>query len=155
MNLKRCLVVVLLSFLPLPTISAQSASAQRNSQRGAQAKIRTITAFIRLKRQTYRSQVAEALRLLKAAKAEFTKAGYEVETIRITTQPFPEYTKRLTPEEAVAFFREYDRLAQQEGFAPEIGPAMSKDSDDARQADLLGQIIAATETINAFHCGGG
>jgi uncharacterized protein (UPF0210 family) len=150
MNLKRGLVVVLLSFLPLPTISSQSASTQPSSQPGAQAKIRTITAFIRLERQTYRSQVADALRLLKAAKAEFTKAGYEVETLRITTQPFPEYTKGLTPEEAVAFFREYDRLAKREGFAPDIGPAMSKDSDDASQADLLGQIIAATETINAF-----
>jgi uncharacterized protein len=73
-----------------------------------------------------------------------------VETLRITTQPFPEYTKGLTPEEAVAFFREYDRLAKREGFAPDIGPAMSKDSDDASQADLVGQIIAATETINAF-----
>jgi uncharacterized protein len=150
MNLKRCLVVTLLSFLPLPTISAQSESARSSPQPGAQAKIRTITAFIRLERQTYRSLVADALSLLKAAKTEFTKAGYQVETLRITTQPFPEYTKGLTPEETVAFFREYDRLAKREGFAPDIGPAMSKDSDDASQADLLGQIIAATETINAF-----
>ncbi len=154
MNLKRSLIVVLLSFLLPPAVPAQSAgtqpSAQPSSQPGALAKIRTITAFIRLDRQTYRSQVAGALSLLKAAKAEFTKAGYEVETLRITTQPFPEYTNGLTPEQVLAFFREYDHLAQQEGFAPDIGPAMSKDSDDASQADLLGQIIAATTTINAF-----
>jgi uncharacterized protein (UPF0210 family) len=149
MNLKRNLVVVLLSFLFLPTIYGQSAGSQPDPQTGVQPKIRTITAFIRLERKTYRSQVADALLLLRAAKAEFTKAGYDVETIRITTQPFPEYTKGLTPEEILAFFREYDHLAQQEGFAPDIGPAMSKNNDDASQADL-GQIIAATQTINAF-----
>ena len=150
MNLFRILIVVLLSFLLLPAAPAQSAGTQPSSQTGARAKIRTITAFIRLERQTYRSQVAGALSLLKAAKAEFTKAGYEVETLRITTQPFPEYTNGQTREQVLAFFREYDRLAQQEGFAPDIGPAMSKDSDDASRAELLGQIIAATETINAF-----
>ncbi len=96
MNLKRGVIAVLLSFLPLPTILAQSAGAEPSSQPGAQAKIRTVTAFIRLERQAYRSQVRGALRLLKAAKAEFTKAGYEVETLRITTQPFPDYTKGLT-----------------------------------------------------------
>lgn len=154
MNLSRSRIVVLLSFLLLPAVAARSAgtqpSAQASSQPGAQAKIRTITAFIRLERQTYTSQVAGALRLLKAAKAEFAKAGYEVETLRITTQPFPEYIRGLTPEQALAFFHEYDHLAQQEGFTPDIGPAISKDSDDAKQADLLGQIIATTETINAF-----
>ena len=154
MNLSCSRSVVFLSFLLLPAVVARSAgtqpSAQASSQPGAQAKIRTITAFIRLERQTYRSQVAGALRLLKAAKAEFAKAGYEVETLRITTQPFPEYISGLSPEQALAFFHEYDHLAQQEGFTPDIGPAMSKDSDDTKQADLLGQIIATTETINAF-----
>ena len=150
MSLKLGLVVVLLSFLPPPAIVGENAGARPNPQPSAQAKIRTITAFIRLERRTYQSQVADALRMLKAAKAEFTKAGYEVETLRITTQSFPEYTKGLTLEEVLAFFRDYDHLAQQEGFTPDIGPAMSKDSDDARQADLLGQIIATTETINAF-----
>jgi uncharacterized protein (UPF0210 family) len=113
-------------------------------------KIRTITTFIRLDRQTYRSQVDKALTFLRAAKAEFIKAGYEVETIRITTQPFPEYTKGLTSEQALEFFHEYDALAQKEGFTPDIGPAMTRDNDDAGQADLLARIIATTQSINGF-----
>ena len=87
-----------------------------------------MTAFVRLNRATYQAQVAEALKMLRAAKDAFTKAGYEVETLRITTQPFPEYTKGLTPEQALEFFQAYDKLAQQEGFTPDIGPAMSKDT---------------------------
>jgi len=150
MNLNRSLMVGLLSFLLLPAGAAHSADTQTGAQPAARAKVRTITAFIRLDRYHYKSQVADALSLLKSAKAEFAKAGYEVETLRITTQPFPEYTNGLTPEQALALFREYDHLAQQQGFTPDIGPAMSKDDDDESQADLLAQIIAATETINAF-----
>lgn len=98
MNLSRSLIAVLLSFLLLPAVAAHSADAQVSAQPGAQAKVRTITAFVRLEPQNYKSQVADALSLRKSAKAEFAKAGYEVETLRITTQPFPEYTKGLTPE---------------------------------------------------------
>jgi uncharacterized protein (UPF0210 family) len=132
-------------FLPLLLCAQQSGLG-----RGAAPKIRTVTAFIRMDRQTYREQVADALKMLKAARAEFVDAGYEVETIRITTQPFPEITRGLSAQQALDFFHEYDRLAQKEGFTPDIGAAMMKDSDDPAQANLLAQIIATTETVNGF-----
>src|SRR5215471_9413862 len=113
---------VLLAFFTSATI-AQTAPVAR-------PKVRTVTAFVRLNRESYRAQIDDALKMLRAAKADFTRAGYEVETIRITSQPFPEYVKGLTAEQTLAFFREYDKLAQQEGFAPDISPAMSKDTAD-------------------------
>ena len=123
-----------------------------HAQQTPQPKVRTITAFVRLDRATYRAQVDEALKMLRQAKAEFVKAGYEVETIRITSQPFPEYIAGLSAEQALEFFREYDQLAQREGFAPAIGPAMGKnsDGDDPKQADLLAKILASTASINGF-----
>ncbi len=128
---------------------ASFGNAQTANSGGA-PKIRTITAFIRLDRRVYQAQVEKALVFLRAAKAEFIRAGYEVETIRITTQPFPEFIQGLTPGQALAFFREYDALAQKEEFTPDIGPAMMKDTDDSAQADLLAQIIATTQSINGF-----
>jgi len=113
-------------------------------------KIRTVTAFVRLDRATYRAQVADALKLLHAAKDALTQAGYEVETLRITTQPFPEYTRGLTAEQALQFFHDYDQLARQQDFSPDIGAAMSRDADDPKQADLLARIIAETQDINGF-----
>jgi uncharacterized protein (UPF0210 family) len=113
-------------------------------------KIRTVTAFVRLERRSYRAQVDDALKMLRAAKAEFVRAGYEVETVRITSQPFPDYTAGLSTQEALQFFHDYDRVAQQEGFTPDIGPAMIKDSDDPRQADLLADVLASTNSINGF-----
>ncbi len=143
----RFAVALLLILSGLGTALARNAATRTAAQL---PKVRTVTAFVRLDRQSYRTQVAGALKMLRAAKAEFTKAGYEVETIRITTQPFPEISKGLTPDQALEFFKEYDKLAQQEGFTPDIGPAMSKDSDDPGQADLLARIIAATQSMNGF-----
>ena len=127
---------------------ASLASAQQDAN--AKPKIRTITAFIRMDRENYAAQVADALAMLKRAKAEFNNAGYEVETLRITTQPFPQIIKDMTPLQALSFFQLYDRLAQREGFTPDIGPAMVADSDDPSRADLLAQIIAGTQSINGF-----
>src|SRR5262249_24471731 len=139
--------VLLLAFLASGVVVAQTDQPANATSR---PKVRTITAFVRLSHESYRAQVEDALKMLRAAKTDFTRAGYEVETIRITSQPFPEYTKDLSMEHALAFFRDYDKLAQQEGFTLDVGPAMSKDTDDPRQADLLAQILASTQSINSF-----
>jgi uncharacterized protein (UPF0210 family) len=123
-----------------PKITAAQAAADK-------PKIRAVTAFIRLDRARYESQIQEALKFLHQAKSAFEKAGYEVETIRITTQPFPEYTHGMSTADALAFFRAYDALAVKEGFDASIGPAMSRDSDDPRDAELLAQILVTAKTL--------
>jgi uncharacterized protein (UPF0210 family) len=110
-------------------------------------KVRAITAFVRLDRAHYQEQIQETLKFLRQAKAAFEKSGYEVMTIRITTQPFPEYTRRMTDEQVLAFFRDYDALAVKEGFDAAIGPAMMSDGDDAHEAELLAKIIANSKTL--------
>jgi hypothetical protein len=110
-------------------------------------KIRTITAFINLDPAQYKSQVADTLQMLRRAKTTFESRGYEVETIRIATQPFPEYTKGMTPKEVIEFFKEYDALSEKENFAPAIGPAMLNADDPESQAGLLADIIASTKHI--------
>ncbi len=111
-------------------------------------KVRAITGFIRLDRAHYQEQIQAALKTLRQAKAAYEQAGYEVQSIRISTQPFPEYTRGLTTEQALAFFREYDALAQKEDFAPAIGPALLDGSDDARAVELLREILLHTN-LNA------
>jgi len=112
-------------------------------------KIRAITAFVRLDRAHYQEQVQETLKVLRKAREEYKQAGYEVQTIRITTQPFPEYVRGLSTQEILAFFHDYDALARKEGFDAAIGPAMLKDTDDPRQVELLGEILQVTTTLNA------
>ncbi len=114
----------------------------------AKPKIRAITAFIKLDRAQYQQQVADALKMLRRAQTTFESRGYTVQTIRIATQPFPEYTQGLTTEQVVAFFKQYDALAAKEKFAAAIGPAMLNANDLAGWADLLAEILVNTKTLD-------
>src|SRR5258708_40266805 len=84
----------------------------------------------------------------KRARTNFESRDYEVETIRISTQPFPEYTKGLTNEQALVFFKNYDALATKEKFAASIGPAMLNASDPEAQGDVRGDVLKNTNYIN-------
>ena len=112
-------------------------------------KVRTITAFLKLDRARYVEQVQDTLKMLRQAKRLVEGGGYQVETIRITTQPFPEYVRGLSRAEALRFFRDYDALAMKEQFAGNIGPAMFGDGDDPAHAELLGEILSATKSLKA------
>jgi uncharacterized protein len=119
----------------------------RGADAGSKPKVRAITAFVRLDRAHYQEQIQETLKFLRQAKAAFEKSGYEVMTIRITTQTFPEYTRGMTDEQVLGFFRDYDALAVKEGFDAAIGPAMMSDADDPHEAELLAKIIANSKTL--------
>src|ERR1700745_1562778 len=108
-----------------PKQPAATQRPERSVVQGAvKPKIRTITAFINLEPAQYKQQVAETMQMLRRAKTIFLSRGYEVQTLRIATQPFPEYTKGMSTQQAVAFFKEYDALAEKEKFAAGIGPGM-------------------------------
>ena len=143
-SLFRSLCISTVFLVLAPCVRAQGLMEEVRQQ----PKIRAITAFINLDRAKYRQQIAETLAFLRSAKEVFRQGGYEVQTIRITTQPFPQYTQGMTPEQAVAFFKEYDALAAKEGFDASIGPAMLNEGDTEAQADLLGEILRQTKILN-------
>jgi uncharacterized protein (UPF0210 family) len=136
-------------------ILALSVCGGANAQRKPAApdpdkpKIRAITAFVNLDRTQYQPQIADALKMLKYARTVFESRGFEVQTIRISTQPFPLYTKGLTTEQTLAFFRNYDAVAEQDKFDASIGPAMLNADDSEAQADLLAEILRNTKVLNA------
>jgi len=121
--------------------------AQAAPRSSDKAKVRAITAFVRLERNQYRQQIADALVALRQGKTRYEQAGYEVQTLRITTQPFSEHVRGLPREEMLSFFRDYDALAKQENFLPAIGPAMLSEGDDPRNAELLGAILLGTNLV--------
>jgi uncharacterized protein (UPF0210 family) len=134
----------------LMLIVGSAANAQRKPA-GAdpdKPKVRAITAFVNLDRTQYQPQIADALKMLRYARTVFESRGFEVQTIRISTQPFPEYTKGLTNEQALAFFRNYDAVAAQDKFDASIGPAMLNADDSEAQADLLAEILKNTKILN-------
>src|ERR1700678_1922737 len=132
---------------PYGPIFAAAFPARAADDVRSKPKVRAITAFVRLDPARYQEQIQDTLKFLRQAKAAYEKSGYEVETIRITTQPFPEYTRGMTDEQVLAFFRDYDALAVKEKFDAAIGPAMMSDTDDPHEAELLAKIIANSKTL--------
>src|SRR5487761_13040 len=124
-----------------------SGSSRAAPSAGDRPKGRTATAFIALDPAHYQAQIAETLASLKKIKAAYEKAGFEVQTLRITTQPFPEYTRNLSNEQALAFFQKYDALAAKDGFDASIGAAMLRAGDSPREARLLARVIASTKIL--------
>jgi len=110
-------------------------------------KVRAITAFVRLDREKYQQQIAEALVVLRKAKAEFEASGYEVETIRVTTQPLAELIAGIPEDQALAFLTHLERLSEKENFLPNVGPGMMHDSDDPATMLLLEKALSTLPNI--------
>src|SRR5207244_1713604 len=104
-------------------------------------KVRAITGFVRLDASAYQKQIADALVVLRTAKAEFESSGYEVETVRLTTQPLAELVADMSEDQASTFLRQLDELSVQENFLPNVGPAMLHDSDNPPTMHLLDATI--------------
>jgi uncharacterized protein len=131
-------------------VSAQAA-AQASSIPTASTnpKVRAITGFVRLERATYQKQIADALLVLRRVKAEFESSGYEVETVRLTTQPLAELVAGLSEEEALAFLAQLDKLSVKENFLPNVGPGMLRDTDDPAAMHLLERALSTFPHIAA------
>src|SRR5258708_35552123 len=88
--------------LAVVMVVAVQAPAQISSAPTASSnpKVRAITGFVRLDRATYQKQIADALVVLRRVKTEFEISGYEVETVRLTTQPVAELVAGPSAEQA-------------------------------------------------------
>jgi hypothetical protein len=131
--------------LLLALIALVSTAAQADAY--TLPKVRAVTAFLRLDRTTTDSQVEGALTVLRETRAELQKQGYEVQTLRIVTQPLPELVAGLSQSQALEYVAGLDKLATREGFIPSVGPAMSRDSDDPRNVRLLEQVLSTLPSV--------
>lgn len=115
----------------------------------ANPKVRAITGFVRLEQGTWEKQVTDTLVVLRKAKSEFEAAGYQVETVRITTQPLGELVAGMQEEQALAFLGRLDQLSGKDSFDLNVGPAMLHDSDDPATLRLLEKALSTLPNIEA------
>ncbi len=134
-------VVCLVVSVQLAAQTASIATASSNP------KVRAITGFVRLDREAYQKQIADALVVLRRVKAEFESSGYEVETVRLTTQPLAELVSGIPEDQALAFLTRLDQLSVKENFLPNVGPAMLHDSDDPATMHLLERALSTLPDI--------
>jgi uncharacterized protein (UPF0210 family) len=115
----------------------------------AKPKIRGIAAFIRVEHQRWEQQITETLEPLRAARAVLESREFAVESLRITTQPFPQWLQDVPRAEALATLRRMDELAVATPFELCIGPAMRHDDDDPAPAQLLGEALETARLLQA------
>jgi uncharacterized protein (UPF0210 family) len=108
-------------------------------------KVRAITAFIHIDAAHYEEQVAEAVKFLNAAREEYRGTGFEVETIRVVTQPLAEYTNGMKHADRVALLRRFGELAGKLGFVANLGAVQLTDDDDRAMVDLAIDVFASTK----------
>jgi uncharacterized protein len=111
--------------------------------------VRTITAFIDLDAKDYVREVQTAAARLHQAQARFEAAGFTVQTVRITTQPFMQYVGGLSREQALALLTRLSELSVTEKVALNIGPAVLDDHPDPEALALLEQVHLRGLPLNA------
>jgi len=111
-------------------------------------RIRTITAFVRIEPSQSQSQIEQAVGMLRRAKTAFEKRGYEVQTTRITTQPFAQYVGKRSVAEALDLFKNLEELSRKDSFLLNIGPLAPPVLADATKLELLSLALGATK-VNA------
>jgi len=139
------LVFLAVSLMPIQMLAQTGASSDATGN----PKVRAITGFVRVDRSQFEKQVAETLTVLRKVKGEFEAAGYQVESVRITTQPLGELVNGASEEEALAFLARFDALSVKEGFTPNVGPAMMHESDDPATMHLLERALSTLPNIEA------
>jgi uncharacterized protein (UPF0210 family) len=125
------------------------AAAQGQAPAWANPKVRAITGFVRLDQGTWEKQVTETLVVLHKVKSEFEAEGYQVESLRITTQPLGELVKGMPEEQALAYLGRLDQLSGKESFDLNVGPGMMHDGDDPATLHLLQQALSTLPNIEA------
>ena len=111
-------------------------------------RIRAVTAFIDIDPNNPTAKIEETQKFLAIAKTAFNHAGFEGAGGRITTQPFPVYTKGRKGDDALRLIRSMHDAASKGGSAFNIGPAMMHDGDDSAPVALLADVLSGT-SVNA------
>lgn len=145
----RFLPLLYLALLVPGPVSADDRSSSHPDDRPEnRPKVRAITAFVHLDPSDYKRQLAETAQILNIAKKKFEQGGWVVETIRITTQPFPEFVRGLPKEKALALLLDLDNLAAG-SYEFNVGPAMMNDSDDPAMIGLAAEFLARARVTNS------
>jgi len=137
--MKKCIVV----FLALMLSAAVFGQEPKHNFR-----IRTITAGITISSLTDTASILEGIEFLKQARKEYIKAGYEVQTIRISTQNLHEYLGDMTMEQAIPYLKKFDAIARRNKMPFSIGNILPRDVYDVNIAKWSFDLVNETDNIN-------
>jgi uncharacterized protein len=111
-------------------------------------KIRTITAGINLKSTSDLQTVEAAISFLQRAKTKFQNQGYEIQTLRIATQPLGQYLNGKSRKSALADLKKIDQIVSDKNLVLSIGPVITDDRRDPEFASWAVELVKETKSIS-------
>jgi len=111
-------------------------------------RIRTVTAGTKLRGPSDTEALQDAFTFLKSAKQALVDAGYEVQTLRIATQPFLEDAGSRARAAALAPLQALDRAVVAEGVLLSIGPVLAPDGNDPDFPGWAAELARTTQNVS-------
>ena len=143
-----------LSTLAAAALATTVAAADTKGQpppaaaKAARFRIRTLTAGVTLKDASDVAPIVSALEFLKTARRRAEDAGFEVQTVRVATNPFLLDTPARVREAALTPLAALDRLIADAGAVLSIGPVHARGASDSELPEWASSLVRATRTIS-------
>ena len=114
-------------------------------------RVRTITTGLNLTDATDFQPTRDAIGFLRNAREAFVREGYEVQTLRMATQPLADYLPDWTSHAALDALRALDQFAIDHDVVLSIGPVITGDEHHEVFAQWAVELIRQTRNIS-FTC---
>jgi len=111
-------------------------------------RVRTVTAGVTLASLNDTATLNSAIEMLKKVKQEYLMEGYEVQTLRISTQNLYKYIDQYSYDETLPFLVKFDKLAQRNNIILSIGQILPPDQYQSGIANWAKNLIQTTTTIS-------
>jgi len=111
-------------------------------------RIRTITAGISLENFSDTNSIKNAIAFLKESRQVFIDNGYEVQTIRISTQNLHELVSGKPTEQTIEQLKQIDEILVRNNTGLAIGELIAGNQYDSELANWTVQLIKTTSNIN-------
>ena len=112
-----------------------------------QFRVRTVTTGITLNSLADTATFNAAIEFLKKAKQAYIDKGYEVQTIRISTQNLYKYLNQYSYNDALAFLVRLDKIAQRNNVSLSVGQILPPDRYEEGMGDWAEKLLQTTTNI--------
>jgi len=114
-------------------------------------RVRTITAGLQVQDMANLKQAETAVAFLKQSRNVLIADGYEVQTLRLATQPLMQYLPDWSSRASLDAIKVLDRFAVDNGVVCSIGPVITADEYHPDFANWPPELVQQTKTIS-FTC---
>jgi uncharacterized protein len=141
---------LLVTLLLLIVVGSSGISLNRPATLAAthRFRIRTITAGVNLDSTGDLKTIESAIEFLQRARKKYQDAGYEIQTVRIATQPLAQYLNGKSRSDALADLKKIDDTLSAKNVILSIGPVITDDRYDPEFASWAAALVRETKNIN-------